>query len=281
MTKKFIIITAIILLMSVVGCVAAYATIYEKDIENVAVEPEVIPEDDTFNVPEEFEYVLSNGKKLNLKLYNEEDTLYDGKRYVYLDQSNKEYWFDKDGDLTAVTYDLSWADRIYDYEMNPLKENEWIDVKSADEIARKHTTDVYGNALEGYELFSSNRDYHCLYFLVYRKMVGEDKSITGSYAYIYVLHNGKVLQSSIHHEKVLNRIDIDAVNKLTSKDITEIATKQAKAIYADDYIGITIDETVVIPNGDRNMLMICCVVDIKTELGDIGGASETFYYPIS
>ena len=104
MTKKFIIITAIILLMSVVGCVAAYATIYEKDIENVAVEPEVIPEDEK-DIPKDytsygsifFENKFAE-KELTLKLYDgttkdvtyEHSTTFNGTdilKNIYIDKS--------------------------------------------------------------------------------------------------------------------------------------------------------------------------------------------------
>ncbi len=277
-TKNLIIIT-LTLILSILGCIVATAAT-NIDITNNAPVP-VVDNSTTLT------HTLFDGTKIELTYNNNYDTIWET-RSEYVDSKNNKFQFDKDGDLVGVSFDDSWLDemaingKLYELEIsNPLKDSDWLDENTVKNIAKMHTSTMYGDAFEGFELSKIEKNYGYMYDLTFKLMGGKDDCITAAYAYVRMFYDGTLLGSSIHQHKVAASIDENKLSEIDTNLINAVAEANAMAIYREDFRGLEVKEVLLIRDGENYALEISTHIDFyDSDLDMIGGTLENFYYSI-
>jgi hypothetical protein len=277
-TKNLIIIT-LTLILSILGCIVATAAT-NIDITNKAPVP-VVDNSTTLT------HTLFDGTKIELTYNNNYDTIWET-RSEYVDSKNNKFQFDKDGDLVGVSFDDSWLDemaingKLYELEIsNPLKDSDWLDENTVKNIAKMHTSTMYGDAFEGFELSKIEKNYGYMYDLTFKLMGGKDDCITAAYAYVRMFYDGTLLGSSIHQHKVAASIDENKLSEIDTNLINAVAEANAMAIYREDFRGLEVKEVLLISDGENYALEISTHIDFyDSDLDMIGGTLENFYYSI-
>ena len=279
MKTKKIILLGFILVFSILGCIAASAATNLEFTNN----SNVSDVDDTKTMT----HTLFDGTKVELTYTEQFDTIWET-RSNYTDSKNNVFTFDKDGDLVAVTLDDSWLDEMAQngklYELavsNPLKDSDWINESTVKNIAKMHTSTMYGDSFDGFELTSIEKNYGYIYDLTFKLTGGKDDCITTAFAYVRMFYDGTMLSSSIHQHKVADSVDENKLAKIDMNLINAVAEANAMAIYTDTFRGLEVREVLLVQDGNSYALQISTHVDFyDSDLDMIGGTLENFYYNI-
>ena len=238
MKTKYIILTAFLCVLSLVGCIVANAATSvppTNTSSNIAVNetPTDIEQTQTnsnankipyTSLDDKFTWTLNDGEKVDLSYSHVEKGVYID-RYKFVDKENNKFSFDSEGDLVSFSADDSWMEEIdlYDYVINPLDESEWISEEKAETIARMHGETFYGDLFNNYKLLKIEKRHGYHYLLYFIKTMGKDDCITASYAYVDIKHDGKVIMSAIHQHKVAASVDESKLAEFDMKLINAVA----------------------------------------------------------
>jgi len=279
MKSKGLIIISFLCVISILGCIVATAAT-NIDTTNNAPVP-VVDNSTTLT------HTLFDGTKIELTYNNNYDTIWET-RSEYVDSKNNKFQFDKDGDLVGVSFDDSWLDEmaingeLYELEIsNPLKDSDWLDENTVKNIAKMHTSTMYGDAFEGFELSKIEKKYGYMYDLTFKLMGGKDHCITKAYGYVRMFYDGTLLGSSIHQHKVAESVDENKLADIDMNLINAVAEANAMAIYRENFRGLEVKEVLLIRDGENFALKISTHIDFyDSDLDTIGGTLENFYYSI-
>lgn len=280
MKTKYLIITAMFCVLSIICCIAVNAA-FNTDSKNLN------PSIDVGNDTKTMTHTLFDGTKVDLTYLEKFDTIWEV-RNNYIDAKNNEYTFDKDGDLVGVSLDDTWLDEmdrngeLYKLAVeSPLKDSDWVSEDKASNIAKIHTRTMYGKAFDNFELVSITKKYGYMYDLTFKLFGGKDDCITTAYAYVRMFYDGTMLGSSIHQHKVAASVDERKLAEIDMYLINAVAEANAMAIYTDNFRGLEVREVLLVQDGDNYALRISTHVDYyDDDLKMIGGSIESFYYNI-
>ena len=285
MKTKYLIITAMFCVLSIIGCIAANAATTNKvpitDIEQTKTDTNVSKIPNT-SLEDKMTWTLNDGTKVDLTYSHVETGIFID-RYKFIDNNNNNFSFDSEGDLVSFHADDSWMFEIdlYDYVINPLDESEWISEENAERIARMHGETFYGDVFDDYKLSQIEKEDGYKYTLSFVKKMGKDDCITASYAYVCVKHDGVIQLSAIHQHKVAASVDERKLAEIDMYLINAVAEANAMAIYTDNFRGLEVREVLLVQDGDNYALRISTHVDYyDDDLKMIGGSIESFYYNI-
>lgn len=297
MKTKYLLIIATVLIVSIFACITINATLSKAtDIEEPKQETsenndESAPRDYTSYGTIFFDNSFAD-KEITIKhhdgttdnLVYKYSTTFNGTdilKNIYADSSDNEYFIDAKGNLIGFFRNPSYYSILPMTTGEPIPEDKWINEDQAIKTAQEHIFNFYGDICEKLILTDKKITDDAVYEYEFIIPAGKDGSITAVKCLVDVLFDGRIVSSAVHGFSAYLEANEDILNSVSYEVLLEYVTELAKSAYADTFEGIEIIGVELQLIENSHVIRITSTVDFKTELGTVGGASETFYYPIS
>lgn len=292
---KSIIILAVILVLSIVGCIATFADSGKLNNETVSYKQRLFaPKTKTLSLFENVadvneselcvekivdntaggESIATTGTEIK---YKNTVTFFGEKSYdVYLDNNENEYRYNVSGKLTEFKLNAETSD------VNKANASDLLTEQEAVERAKEYAHLLYGNEFEGYELEWTHlsSELHQYTFGFTKKY----KFVNSSYCFIDLCTNGLLLSSDFSSYNKYNDFDESLLDGITEQDIEGFVREQIELQYSSKCKGFEI-KTIGLQKFN-NKYYIDIVTDINIDYGnnmgeeDIYSVGQDYYYAL-
>lgn len=295
--KKYrsIIVLAVILLISVIGCAAVLVSFNRADVGTTEYSTRLFaPKTKTLSLFENAadvneskiyaEKIVDNkagGESIapigtEIK-YKNTVTFFGKKSYdVYLDKNENEYRYNKLGKLTEFKLNAETSD------VNKTNASDLLTEQEAVERAREYAYLLYGDIFDGHELewshFSKEQHEYSFGFIKKHKFVNV------SYCFVDICTNGLLFSSDFSSYNKYDDFDESLLDDITEQDIENFVQEQIEHQYSSKCKGYEIKSMGLQKVNNKYYIDIITNVDIdygNDVLGeDIYSMGQEYYYAL-
>ncbi len=251
--KKLIIIFSVILLVSVVGIILAFAAI-NSNKTNLKI---VLTEQ---TAPKTKSFAFKNKTATELTLNEIAPETAGEARFRYTDSTGNKYWFDKYNNLKLFSSNDA---RLQKKAVILASENKILTEQQAITAAKNFVKENWGEAFEEFSVVSS--DYFendgCYHF-IFAKKYGKDGFIKGGQCIVKINVNGEIETYSPPNTEEFTNFDASSVENLTFSQISDYVVPIIKETYSDDLVSYQIQDIYLVKRNGKYVLNIHAGVEI-------------------
>ncbi len=260
--KKLIIVLSVILIVSVVGNILAYAAI---DLNKTS--PEIVLTEQT--APKTKSFAFKNKTATNLSFKETIHNIIGNDHFSYTDSIGNEYRFDEYNNLRFyLNNDQQLRQEVVSLinSSSYSPEKKILTQEQALTAAKNFVKENWGEAFEEFSVVSSDYfESDGYYYFRFAKKYGKDSFIIGEQCIISIYANGEIKSYSFPNVVPFTDFDASSIENLTFSQISDYVVSIIKENHGDDLVSYQIDDVYLVKRNGKYVLNIQAGIEICTD----------------